>query len=159
MKLAKYPGNKKQSLARASRASAIERWQREINRLFGDPFGDWLIPEERFMQDWMPAINVYEEKDNLVVEAELPGMKKEDIQIYVSGDNLHITGERGGEREEKARNTYRVERPLGRFHRMIALPAPIKADEIEAHYRDGILTVTCPKKEDARRKQVEVKGD
>jgi HSP20 family protein len=84
-------------------------------------------------------------------------MKKDDIQIYLSGDNLNITGERREKREEKERDTYRAERSFGHFHRMIPLPVPIKAEAIEAHYRDGVLIVTCPKTDDARRKQVEVK--
>jgi HSP20 family protein len=161
MKLAKYQGNKKASLVPVPRASApfwpVQRWQREIFRLFGDPFGDWLVPEKPFMEDWMPAVNVYEDKDNLVVEAEIPGMKRDEIQIYLSGDNLNITGERREPREEKERDTYRAERSFGHFHRMIPLPVPIKADGIEAHYRDGVLTLTCPKTEDARRRKVGVK--
>ena len=111
------------------------------------------------MEDWMPAINVYEEKDNLVVEAELPGMKKDEIQIYMSGDNLNITGQRTEEHEEKTRDTYRAERRYGHFHRMIPLPFPVKTNAIEAHYRDGVLTVICPKTEEAKAKQVEVKVD
>ena len=157
MKLAKYRGHKKDSLVPLSRAAApfppMQKWQREINRLFGDPFGDWLIPEEKsFMEDWMPAINVYEEKDVFVVEAELPGMKKDEIHIYASGDNLNITGQRMEERVGKGREAYRSERYFGRFHRTISLPGAVKSDAIEAHYRDGILTVICPKTEEARRK-------
>lgn len=164
MKLAKYPGNKKDSPVPVSRTSAPyrlrQRWQREINRLFGDPFGEWLSPdEESFMEDWMPAINVYEEKDDFVVEAELPGMKRDEIHIYMSGDNLNITGQRREEHEEKGRDAYRSERYFGHFHRMIPLPVAVNADAIEARYRDGILTVTCPKTEEARGKQVEVKVD
>jgi HSP20 family protein len=161
MKPAKYHGNKKDSLAPVSSASApfglMQRWQREINRLFGDPFGDWLIPEEPFMGDWTPAINVYEEKNTFVVEAELPGIKKDDIHIYMSGDNLNITGQRRAEREEKGQGAYRSERYFGHFHRVIPLPAAVKPDGIGARYRDGVLTVTCPKNGDAARKQVDVK--
>lgn len=160
MKLAKYQGNKKESLVPVSRASApawpLQRWQREIYRLFGDPFRDWLMPEERFMEDWMPAINVYEGKDNLVIEAELPGMKKDDIQIYMSGDSLNIAGQRHQEQEEQGRDTRRAERRFGRFHRTVRFPVRVKADAIEARYRDGILTVTCPKVEEAQRKEVKV---
>ena len=163
MKLAKYRENKEDSLVPVSKTSApfglMQRWQREINRLFGDPFGDWLIPEERFTEDWMPAINVYEEKDMFVVEAELAGMKKEDIHIYMSGDNLNITGQRKEKREKKGGGAYRSERYFGHFHRMIPLPVAVKAEAIEARYRDGILTVTCPKTEEAREKQVDVKVD
>lgn len=163
MKLAKYPGNKKDSLIPVTTKSApfglMQRWQREINRLFGDPFGDWLIPEEPCTEDWMPAINIYEGKENFVVEAELPGMKKDEIHIYMSGDNLNITGQRVEEHEEKGRGAYRSERCFGHFHRVIPLPVAVKADAIEACYRDGILTVTCPKTEEARAKQIDVKVD
>lgn len=163
MKLGKDQGNKKESVVPVSRAPApiwsLHRWQREIDRLFGNPFGDWLMREEPFRGDWTPAINVYEEKDNLVVEAELPGMKKDDIQIYMSGDNLNITGQRRELREEQGRGTYRSERYFGRFHRTIPLPVSVKSDAIEAFYRDGILTVTCPKTGDRRPDRVDVKVD
>lgn len=157
MKFVKYQGNQKESAVPVSRVSApyrpLQRWQHEIYRLFGDPFRNWLLPEEPFMDEWVPAVNVYEGKENLVIEAELPGMNKDEIQIYVSGDNLNITGQR----EEKARDTCRAERRFVHFQRTIPLPAPVEADAIEAHYRDGILTVTCPKTEDVRREHVEVK--
>lgn len=163
MKLGKYQGNKKESLVPVSRAPApvwsLHRWQREIDRLFGNPFGDWLMHEEPRRDEWMPVVNIYEEKENLVVEAELPGMKKDDIHIYMSGDNLNITGQRKEQREEQGRDTYRSERYFGRFHRMIPLPVPVKSDAIEAWYRDGILTVTCPKTGEARRDRVQVKVD
>lgn len=161
MKLAKYRGNKKDSPVPVSSTSApfglMQRWQREINRLFGDPFGDWLISEEPFTGDWMPAINVYEETDNFVVEAELPGIKKDDIHIYMSGDNLNISGQRTKDREGKGRDTFRSERSFGHFHRVISLPVAVKPNAIEARYRDGVLTVTCPKNKDGARKQVDVK--
>jgi HSP20 family protein len=161
MKPGKYRGNKKELAAPALRASApfwpLQRWQREIYRLLGDPFGDWLMPGKQFVEEWMPAVNMYEGTENLVIEAELPGMKKDDIQIYVSGYDLNITGQRTEKREETGRDTCRAERSFGHFHRMIPLPAPVKADAIEARYRDGILTVTCPKTDKAMRKQVEVK--
>jgi HSP20 family protein len=160
MKPGKDRGNKRESLA-ALKASAplrrLQRWQREIYRLLGDPFGDWLMPREQLVEDWMPAVNVYEGRDNLVIEAELPGMQKDEIQIYISGDNLNMTGQRTEDREEKGRGTCRAERSFGYFHRIIPLPAPVNADAIEACYRDGILTVTCPKTDKAMRKQVEVK--
>ncbi|MGH8024924.1 MAG: Hsp20/alpha crystallin family protein [Limisphaerales bacterium] len=160
MKSAKSQGNKKGALVPVSRGGApfwpLQRWQREIDRLFGNPFGDWLMSGEPFMEDWMPPINLYEEQDKFVIEAELPGIKKEEIQIFMSGNNLNITGQRTEEREQKARDTHRAERCFGRFHRMVSLPVPVKADAIQARYRDGVLTVTCPKTEEARRKEVRV---
>jgi len=162
MKLAKHHETEKRSLAPVSRTLSpfgpMQRWQHQIERLFERPFGSWFL-DEPSMEDWMPAINVYEEKNNVVVKAELPGMKKEEFEIYLSGDHLNIAGERKEESEEKTADTYRSERYFGRFHRAIPLPSPVKGDAIEAHYKDGILTVTCPKTEAARRKNVEVKVD
>jgi HSP20 family protein len=158
MKPAKYHENEKESLAPVSRTNS-PFWptlQRELDRFFGDPFANWLTGEPN-IEDWTPPVNVYEEKNNLVIKAELPGMKKDEFEIYISGDYLNITGERRAEHEEKTVNIYRLERYFGHFHRMIPLPVPIKADAIEAHYRDGILTITCPKTDKAKRKQVEVK--
>lgn len=162
MKLAKHHESEKGSLAPVSRTFSplwpMQRLQHEIDRLFGHPFGGWFT-EEPIIEDWMPAVNVYEEKNNIVVKAELPGMKKDEFEVYMTGDNLNIAGERKAESEEKTAETYRSERYFGRFHRIVALPIPVKADAISAHYKDGILTITCPKTDEARRKQVEVKVD
>ncbi|HEX3627996.1 MAG TPA: Hsp20/alpha crystallin family protein [Verrucomicrobiae bacterium] len=161
MKLAKHQGNKKESLVPVTSAHAplrlLQRWQREIERLFGNPFGDWMTHKESFMEDWIPAVNVYEEHDKFVVEAELPGMKKDEIHIYMSGDNLNITGQRKEHHEEHGRGRHRAERNFGHFHRTISLPVSVQTDAIEAQYRDGILTVTCPMTEEARRSRVDVK--
>ena len=149
MKLVKYQKDRTRSPIPVPRQAApfrhVQRWQREIHRLFGDPLDHWLIPEEPSVEDWTPAVNVYDEKVKFVVEAEIPGMKKDEIRIYMSGDNLNISGQRREKRAENPRDTCRAERHFGRFHRMIALPGPVKTDAIEAHYRDGILTITCPK--------------
>lgn len=163
MKLAKYHGIKKGSEIPVSRSSGpfrpLQRWQREIYRLFGDPFRDWFMPQERFPQDWLPAVGLYEGKDKFVVEAELPGMRKEEIQVYLGGNNLNITGDRREEREQKGRDTYRAERRFGHFHRVVQLPFAVKADTVEAHYRDGILTVVCAKTDEMKEKQIEIKVD
>lgn len=163
MKVDKHQGNKKSPQAPVSKMSTsfwrLQQWQREIDRLFGNPVGHWLMNEDPFTQDWTPAINVYEEKDNVLVEAELPGMRKEEIHIYMSADDLNISGEIGEAREEKERNTYRFERHFGRFHRVIPLPCSVKADAIKAHYRDGILTVICPKGAEGLANRTEVKVD
>jgi len=107
----------------------------------------------------VPAVNVYEEKNNFVAKAELPATKKDEFEVYVTGDNLILAGERKAENEEKTADLYRLERYFGRFHRIIPLPAPFEPDGIEAHYKDGILTVTCPRTEEAKRQQVEINVD
>ena len=161
MKLAKHHEAKGRSLAPVSKAFAslwpLRRLQSEIDRLFDDPFSGWLSPLETFGETWSPAVSVCEEKNNVVVKAELPGMKKEELEVYMTGDSLNITGERKAESEEKAAESYRSERYFGHFHRSIPLPTPVKSEKIEAHYRDGILTITCPKTEEAKRKPVEIR--
>lgn len=163
MKLAKHHESEKGSLAPVSRTFSpfwpMQRLQREFDRLLGHPFDGWLTSDEPLIEDWLPAVNVYEEKNRLVVKAELPGMKKEEFEVYMTGENLNIAGERKAESEEKTADMHRSERYFGRFHRIIPLPTPVKADAIEAHYKDGILTINCPKTDEAKRRQVEVKVD
>jgi HSP20 family protein len=127
----------------------------QINRLFEAPFGEWSRGSE-FFDVWSPSLDLYEDKDNLVVKAELPGLKKEEINISFHDGALHISGERKQEGEHKEGETYRSERFYGRFHRTIGLPRPVDANNIKANYKDGVLTVTLPKSEEAKPKQIEV---
>jgi HSP20 family protein len=163
MKLAKRGKEASGPLATVSKGLPpfwpMRRLQSEIDRLFEDPFGTWWTPEVPSFAGWIPAADVFEDKNNVIVKMEIPGMKKEEFEVYMTGDNLNIAGERKSETEEKTAESYRSERHFGRFHRSILLPVPVDAAKIEAHYQDGILTITCPKTEAAKRKQVEVKVD
>ena len=134
----------------------LNRLQGELDRLFEGPFGDWPTRSESF-GGWAPAIDVFEDKDRFTVKAELPGMKKEDINLTVEGNTLCISGERHAEENLQNAESHRVERYWGRFQRNIALPQAVQQDKIDATYRDGVLTVNLPKAEDAKRKQIEVK--
>ncbi len=127
----------------------------EINRLFDMPLGSWLAPTE-FFRGWAPALDLREDKDNLVVTVELPGMKKEDIEVTVQDGVLSISGERKREQTAEEEGVYRSERYYGRFHRTITLPKPVKEDEVKATYKDGVLTIVLPKTEEAKPKQIEV---
>lgn len=137
----------------------IRRLQSEIDRLFEEPFGTWLTPDGPFLEKWMPALDLLEDKENVVVKFEMPGLKKEEFKVFISGETLNITGERKSEAEEKTAEMYHTERYFGHFHRSVALPAPVDAKKIEAHYKDGILTVTCPKTEEAKRNEIAIKVD
>ena len=165
MKLAKFKKSRAKSPVAVGKTvnppplGPMQRLQQEINRLLGNPLASWLYREEPLGEDWMPVVNVYDEKDSFVVEAELPGVKRNEIKIYTTGDTLNIAGIRQGEQEEMIRDTYRSERCFGHFHRMVSLPAPIHTDQIDAHYKNGILTITCPKTEEAKRKEIKVKVD
>jgi HSP20 family protein len=163
MKLVKREKEKSGALTPVSRAFSpfwpMRRLQSEIDRLFEDPFAGWLSPALPLSEVWLPAVDVQEDKNNVVVQAEIPGMKKEEFEVYLSGDDLIIAGERKSESEEKQGGMYRAERYFGRFNRRIALPSAVDGSKIDAHYKDGVLTVTCPKTEEAKPKPIAVKGD
>jgi HSP20 family protein len=126
----------------------------EINRLFDVPFGDFARESEFF--GWAPPLDVYEDKDHLIVKAELPGMKKEDIDISLHQGSLIISGERKEESHGNEAETSRAERFFGRFQRALELPKPVDPTKVTASYKDGILTVTLPKTEEAKPKQITV---
>ncbi|MFO1476479.1 MAG: Hsp20/alpha crystallin family protein [Verrucomicrobiota bacterium] len=127
----------------------------EIDRLFEAPLAE-LTRTSRLLSGWTPALDLYEDKEQFVVKAELPGMKKEEIEISLHEGSLSITGERKEEAEHKESEVYRAERFVGRFQRTVLLPAPVAADGVKAHYQDGVLTVTLPKTEEAKPKQISV---
>ena len=127
----------------------------EINRLFDSPFGE-LTRRLDLFNGWTPALDLYEDTDNLIVKAELPGMKREEIDISVHDGTLTISGERKYEEKNRDAEPYRSERFLGRFHRTLALPKPVQSDKATANYKDGILTVILPKTEEAKPKQIQV---
>jgi HSP20 family protein len=127
----------------------------EIDRLFEAPLAG-LAQTSQLLSGWTPALDVYEDKDNLYVRLELPGMKKEDIELSLHEGSLSISGERKGEDRYPGAEVYRAERFFGRFQRTVTLPAPVAPDKIKATYQDGILSVTLPKTEEAKPKQIEV---
>ena len=127
-------------------------WQREMNRLFGRP----LQKKNGWGKAFEPEIDVVEEKDAFIVTADLPGIKKEELDIKVEGRLLTLKGERKEEKETKEKNYYASERFYGAFTRMIELPTDVKADQVKAAYKDGVLEIALPKTEGAKAKQVTV---
>jgi len=125
----------------------------ELNRLF-----DFALPtrDSGFFSGWTPALDVYDEKDDFVVKAELPGLKKEDIEINVHNGVLTISGERKRETEKKEGQTFRSERYFGRFQRSVTLPALVNVSAVKASYKDGVLTIDLPKADEAKPKQIAV---
>jgi HSP20 family protein len=127
----------------------------EIDRLFEAPLTE-LARTSHFLSGSAPAVDIYEDKDNYFVKAELPGMKKEDIEVSLHDGSLSISGERKSEQKWEDAEVHRAERFFGRFQRTVALPSPVEAGKIKAQYKDGILTVTLPKAEEAKPKQIDV---
>jgi len=134
----------------------------EVDTLFNLAFGRvaGLNPENgresQLLEGWFPAVDVYEDKDNLMLKAELPGVKKEDVEISFHDGYLTLSGERKQEQKHEDAETYRTERWQGRFHRTISLPCRVDADKIKATYNEGVLTVTLPKAEEAKAKQIPI---
>lgn len=130
----------------------------EMDRLFRDTFETFPRLGAWFWEDraGSPALNLWEDADNVYVEAELPGLKPEDLELTVQGDELCLRGERRWEEKEGV-TWHRREREFGKFVRTIRLPSPIVADRVQASFHNGVLTITLPKAEAARARKVEVK--
>ena len=127
----------------------------EMNRLF-DLSGPSFGRDTGVFSGWSPALDVYQDKDNVFVKLELPGLRKEDIDITLQNGMLVISGERKHEEEKTEGETFRSERYFGRFHRSVTLPTNVDSGAVKASYKDGILTVTLPKAEEAKPRQIEV---
>ncbi len=139
---------------------AIIRWdpfremtnvQSQFNRLVDQMWGGR-------QESWLPAVDVFDNKDAVVVKAELAGMDPDDIQIEVEDNVLTVKGERRFDEKVDEERYYRVERRYGSFQRSLALPQGVKPDDISASYDDGILTVTVPKVDEEKPKRIEVKA-
>jgi HSP20 family protein len=146
---------------------AIVRWepfrdlvatQDRFNRLFNDAFSRAFGESELGTQSWTPAVDIYETEHNLVLKAELPGVEPKDVEARVEDGTLYLKGERKFEKEVKEENFHRVERSYGSFVRSFTLPGSVDAEKVSAEYKDGILTLTMPKKEEAKPKTIKIQA-
>ena len=125
----------------------------EVNRLFDF---SWPSRDSGLFSGWSPALDVHDDKDSLSVQVELPGMKKDEIDIALHDGVLTVSGERKIERERKEGETFRSERYFGKFQRSVTLPTAVDAGKVKASYKDGILTIDLPKAEEAKPKHIAV---
>ena len=138
--------------------SASDRWSAlrdDLNSFFELPFWSSFARGGQLFTGWSPALDLYQSTDNIVAVVELPGMRKEDIEISLHDGTLTISGERKHE-STNGDKAERTERYIGAFRRSIALPNRVDANKVSANYRDGILTVTLPKAEEVKPKQIQV---
>lgn len=135
--------------------SRLSDLRNEIDRLFESPWGEPGRTASAF-GGWTPAVDLYEDDEKVVVKVELAGMKKEDIEVTLHEGTLSIAGERKTEKKFEEVGVYRSERSFGRFQRAITLPIPVDGVRVKADYTDGILSVTLPKTEAAKPKQINV---
>jgi HSP20 family protein len=108
---------------------------------------------------WAPSVDIYENKDQIVLEAELPGMQQEDFDLTIENSVITLRGERRFEKTEESDNYHRVERSYGTFTRSFTLPQTVSADEAKAEYNNGVLRVTLPKREEAKSRRIQVTGE
>ncbi len=138
-------------------ANIEDMFEKMLERMF-----DWSPLHKSFLSRlgeerlWSPAIEIQDKKDHIVVKAELPGVDKKDIKISIENDVLSIKGETRKEQEEKTKEHYYSEITYGKFYRTIPLPVPVQEKKAKATYKDGILTITLPKKEPTETKGVEI---
>jgi HSP20 family protein len=133
--------------------------QDRMNRIFDEAFRGQRTGEEddwALGGNWAPAVDIYEQGDNIVLKAELPGIDAKDVDIRVENNVLSLRGERKFANEVKREDYHRVERAYGSFSRSFTLPNVVDTDRIKADYKDGVLQVTLPQKEEAKPKQISI---
>ena len=134
--------------------------QEEVNRLFSTNLTRAFGDDEGIGRGiWAPSVDIYENKDQIVLEAELPGMKQEDFDLSIENNVITLRGERRFEKTDESDNYHRVERSYGAFTRSFTLPQTVSADEARAEYSNGVLRVTLPKREETKSRRIEVTGE
>lgn len=132
--------------------------QDEVNRLFNVGITRSGNGEDIVRGAWTPSVDIFENQDKIVLEAELAGMNPEDVDISIENNIITLKGERKFEKNEESENYHRVERSYGSFVRSFTLPRTVVSDEAEANFENGILKVTLPKREEAKARKIEIKG-
>ncbi len=134
----------------------VSTMREDMERLFDSMLSRY--PRERVQAVWAPSIDVEETNDAIIIRAELPGMKREDIKVTVAEDTVTISGERKYESERKDRTFHRVERAYGSFQRAIALPVSVQGDKAEASYKAGVLELTLPKADRVKAREITIES-
>ena len=133
------------------------RLQSGFGRWFDDPFKGIRESDGNLeLTAWSPAVDIYETPNELVLKAELPGIDQKSIDVHVENNTLALRGERKLEKETKEENYHRVERSYGSFYRSFSLPSTVDQEKIHADYKEGVLTLTLPKREETKPKQIKV---
>ena len=135
---------------------ALEDLHEEINRLFGVSAGRGLATREDI---FAPSIDISEDKDNIYVEADLPGFDQKDIKVNTKGSTLTISAKHDEKKEEKNKNYHRIERVQGSFFRQVILPSTVESARVKATYKNGVLKLALPKKEEEKGKEVKIENE
>ncbi len=134
----------------------IRNLQDRFNRIFGSTATPTRRNEDMSLGTWAPPVDIAEDNDKIVLTAELPGFKEDQIDIQMEGGVLTLRGERRFEDEKEGRNYHRVERAYGQFVRSFTLPSNVDRDGIKANFSEGLLEIELPKREEAKPKQIRI---
>ena len=133
--------------------------QDEVNRLFTTNFPRAFGDDGLARGAWTPSVDIFENKDEIVLEAELPGMNREDFELTIENNVLTLRGERRFEKRDEADNYHRVERSYGSFTRSFTLPQTVSPENASAEYKNGVLRVVLHKREEVKARRIEVAGE
>jgi len=143
------------TLVRFQPDTDLFRLQRSMNHMFDSFFAPRAQEEDSYC-DWMPAVDIHETADSIVLRADVPGMSKDDIKVVVHENTLTLKGERKSEKKEEKASYYRMERACGSFYRSFSLPSMVDAAKIKAAYTNGVLEIVLPKMEEAKPKEIAI---
>ncbi len=143
-------------LERARHRVAPWSLQDEFNRMWQEVNGPLSWADQ---SAWSPAMDVRETPEAFIIEADVPGLKKDEVQIEVADNVITVKGERWGQREENKKDYHLAERQVGSFRRSVAIPGGFQHDKVGAKFENGVLTVTLPKLEEKKPRKIEVKVD
>lgn len=144
------------TMRRFNPAAELAGIQKEFDRWLS-PFSSKSKPEAEYESAvWSPLADVSEDKDSYKLRFDVAGLSKDDIQINLTDNKLSVSGERKFESEKQDETTHRIERAYGRFYRSFAFPSAVSAEKIQAQYKDGVLTITVPKADEAKPKQIKI---
>ena len=133
--------------------------QDEVNRLFSSNLSRSFGDEGIARGAWAPTVDIYENKDHIVLEAELPGMNREDFELSIENNVLTLRGERRFEKRDDSDNYHRVERSYGSFTRSFTLPQTVSPENVTAEYKNGVLRVVLQKREEVKARRIEIAGE
>ena len=137
----------------------LRNLQEEVNRLFTGNLPRTFEDEGIARGSWSPSVDIYENKEQIVLEAELPGMNREDFDLSIENNVITLRGERHFEKRDETDNYHRVERAYGSFTRSFTLPNSVSGEGVTADYRNGVLRVTIPKREETKARRIEIKTE
>lgn len=149
-------GGKKMAITRWDPIRDLMTLKDRMDRLFEDTFKTAGEERELTPSTWAPAVDIYEDENNVVLSVEVPGVEEKDIDVNVENNTLTVKGERKFEKEDKKENYHRIERAYGGFFRSFSIPHYVDVDKIEAEHENGVLKITMPKKAEMKPRKVKV---